>query len=817
MASGKRIPQKPCSSLSLSVMAVLSVGIIGCQDTPTDVTDAPVQLAVGSASVAAPADVFVDDDNAGGVENGTSWATAFGNLNDALASATDVDSDGAIAIWIAEGTYVPSAVYSPGGVEGGAYGEKARSAGGALEAQYEADRDAGFLNTFYLRDGVGLYGGFRGLSGGGDANDRDTPAFRTILSGDVLGNDKLKRDHPRYRDFRADNVWHVTSAGNDTPTLGGGAVLMDGLTIEGGDAVDAPFDGVPGFVWRHGDGGGLYAHNSDVSLNDLVVERNESIIGGGIVLRTRTTFTTSFVATHSTFRDNHAGDVEPGPGFTGGAIFVFGAFAGSTGLIENSTFTENTAGGGGGGAVVAFGVTMTVRNNHFEGNAVRHAGGALQSRSFPTPATKYIIEDNTFTANFAGDRSGAVDMVAGDVELRRNVFLNNRSDANNGDGGGAVAVARGENNIVEDNHFEGNTSGGNGGAGLFGLDNDVITLRNNTYIANRSEGFGGGYSIIGGLVTSTGEIFEANSALEAGGAVSVLAFFPPQSASISGATFDGNFAEGLNSPNVDAVLASVGFAFPDPTHAGGAISNALDATLTINDSKFENNYAVNGKGGAIANGGSLIEVIGPGFTLLNGAVLTVNNSVFNGNNALADDGGAISSERIEANINSPVTVEVNESDFDENSASGNGGAVSAEAVTFDSFKDHYNFNTAGGNGGALYFKDATGALKKETFKDNDADGLGDSMYLEGSPLGLKNITIEGEDGNDVVIVADISSPTAAGVSGPAGVGAVGSTEARRMSLDGFARRWKFLLCDDDLRKLSLETGALECSIDGSGR
>ncbi len=130
MPSGKRISQKPCSSLSLSLMAVLTAGIIGCQDTPTGVTDAPVQLAVGSASVAAPADAFVDNDNAGGTEDGASWATAFGNLNDALASATDVDGDGAISIWIAEGTYVPSAVYSPGGVEGGAYGEEARSGSG---------------------------------------------------------------------------------------------------------------------------------------------------------------------------------------------------------------------------------------------------------------------------------------------------------------------------------------------------------------------------------------------------------------------------------------------------------------------------------------------------------------------------------------------------------------------------------------------------------------------------------------------------------------------------------------------------------------
>ena len=53
-----------------------------------------------------------------------------------------------------------------------------------------------------------------------------------------------------------------------------------------------------------------------------------------------------------------------------------------------------------------------------------------------------IIEDNTFTSNFAGDRAGAVDMQA-EMELRRNVFMHNRTDANDAlnavVGGGAVA------------------------------------------------------------------------------------------------------------------------------------------------------------------------------------------------------------------------------------------------------------------------------------------------------------------------------------------------------------------------------------------
>ena len=61
---------------------------------------------------------------------------------------------------------------------------------------------------------------------------------------------------------------------------------MDGLTIEGGDAVgtiDEAGRAVDLPSQRHRNGGGLYAVRNDVTLNDVVVQQNESFwIGGGI-------------------------------------------------------------------------------------------------------------------------------------------------------------------------------------------------------------------------------------------------------------------------------------------------------------------------------------------------------------------------------------------------------------------------------------------------------------------------------------------------------------------------------------------------------
>ncbi len=89
------------------------------------------------------------------------------------------------------------------------------------------------------------------------------------------------------------------------------------------------------------------------------------------------------------------------------------------------------------------------------------------------------------------------------------------------------------------------------------------------------------------------------------------------------------------------------------------------------------------------------------------------------------------------------------------------------------------------------------------------------MYLEGSSLSLKNIKIEGEDGDDIVTVPG-ASPGAPLVSGPAaGVPAGESTEL------GFRGKFRFLLCDDELREsdddLEENLGQFGCSIDGPGR
>ena len=108
---------------------------------------------------------YVDAD-AAGANDGSSWAKAYGDLQNALAAATSGDE-----VWVAEGAYKPTS---------------------------GTDRTI----SFQLVEGVALYGGFAGTEGARD--QRDWAAHKTILSGDI-GNPGDS----------SDNSYHVVVGGED--------------------------------------------------------------------------------------------------------------------------------------------------------------------------------------------------------------------------------------------------------------------------------------------------------------------------------------------------------------------------------------------------------------------------------------------------------------------------------------------------------------------------------------------------------------------------------------------------------------------------
>ena len=255
--------------------------------------------------------------------NGTSWASAFDNLNDALAEET------ATEVWVAAGTYRPS---GPGG-----------------------DQAA----TFQLVNGVRVFGGFAGGETGFD--ERDPGANPTILSGDLNGDDE-----PDWTN-RYDNSYHVvTGSGTDETTVLDGFIVTGGSTLDSGDAGNLgagmlSVDGSPTVqrcVFRDniaGVGGGMYLESDGrPAVINCGFFGNKSLTnGGGAEVRADARLI------NSVFSGNYAR-------WAGGGLYAYSCEP----TVANCTFSMNVGRSGGAGGVHYLGSesVMTLANCVFWGN-----------------------------------------------------------------------------------------------------------------------------------------------------------------------------------------------------------------------------------------------------------------------------------------------------------------------------------------------------------------------------------------------------------------------------------------------------------------
>lgn len=144
-----------------------------------------------------PDAVFVNL-NATGNNDGSSWADAYTDLQDAIDN-TAVGKQ----IWVAKGTYFPSSF--------------------AVTSQ-QNNRD----RTFLVNKGVFIYGGFDGTET--SINQRDVTNNPTILSGD-FNQDDTSALLPNTSN-RQDNAYHVVTVKGFSSFN----PLLDGFTITGGNA-----------------------------------------------------------------------------------------------------------------------------------------------------------------------------------------------------------------------------------------------------------------------------------------------------------------------------------------------------------------------------------------------------------------------------------------------------------------------------------------------------------------------------------------------------------------------------------------------------
>jgi len=448
-------------------------------------------------------------------QDGTSWQTAFATLQDALdMAAGTAESD---EIWVAEGTYVPTKVYAPNGIVGGA-----------------AALNTAHLKTFDLPDRVAIRGGFSGHEG--SSSRRWSNSRRTVLSGGGVS-------------------WHVVTAGNDIAHTGVRATLS-GLTIRdgnaqgpAGDLLFAPFsyghnlggglyvafDSVIEVANVHfdhnaagGDGAGLFSINSTLAVAGSRFSHNAAGFRGGAVEVFNTYETTAHRASISTsvFEDNTS--------VLGGAIVGEGTFPNKNSSfdINESTFERNTAVEG--GAIVFDSLTTTVRNSRFESNLATVNAGALATTNIVDtianaalfgPGHAFIkfattIANCEFSNNVAQGDQVAHDALGGGPASGVNFPLG---------GGALVAYMNGYLNVVNSWFRNNIAENGDGGAILNGRSEaqnifstgadafDVATaIANSTFVGNKAlTGNGGAIASLPGSVLSLPERTLENTTLSA--------------------------------------------------------------------------------------------------------------------------------------------------------------------------------------------------------------------------------------------------------------------------------------------------------------
>lgn len=367
-----------------------------------------------------------------GTGDGSSWAKATGNLQAAINASVAGDE-----VWVAAGSYRPDSLINP---------KKITS------------------ETFFLKDGVSLYGGFAGNETSKEARQLKATGKpydfvnETVLNADDEEPDVWRRKIADATSYRF--VWETVdnqvpgTASNSTHVLYAADVIkthteINGFTLTGGNAN----------VWKvKAAGGALYAQGN-VSLKACRVVKNSAY------------FTGQSIEDSNTY---------------GGAVFLNGA--GSASISDcyfDSNYSHSSYGNGVGGAVYV--KNATVQNCEFIDCVGEDAGGAIYG-------DKATISNCTFTRCYAG--SGGAIFNSGGMVSGATV-----SDCSGLKGGGIFNTGTIKHakiyNCYADAEDFGPDMGGQGG-GIFNLEGNVM----GSVVYNNYSFRGAGIYLCGGKIVN---------------------------------------------------------------------------------------------------------------------------------------------------------------------------------------------------------------------------------------------------------------------------------------------------------------------------
>jgi hypothetical protein len=262
-------------------------------------------------------------------------------------------------------------------------------------------------------------------------------------------------------------------------------VTLEHLTITGGDAAAAAGTPSPGSSI----GGGLYADQAHVTIQNSQIVSNSGAYAGGVCARGG-----SLTLGASTVVSNNGGiDARDGTATLSGNVIrsndAYGVLLEyTTATLDGNAIYSNTSQYTGGG-VVAQMSTVTFTNNILSGNTALEDGGAVYLR---WDAATLI--GNTISGNTASRSGGGLAILESPATFAGNVVTGNVAGA----GGGGLFVGYGMDSrpiTLTNNVFAGNTSGSEGG-GLLAVSTPA-TMINTVIVDNQSGQDGSGCHIDG--------------------------------------------------------------------------------------------------------------------------------------------------------------------------------------------------------------------------------------------------------------------------------------------------------------------------------
>jgi predicted outer membrane repeat protein len=488
-----------------------------------------IAFVLGAYNTATAGRIIYVDADAAGANNGSSWQNAYNYIQDALADANSAAKP--VEIRVAGGTYRPDE--------------------DTLHPIGTGDRQA----MFQLLNGVNIKGGYAGLDQSDLPDGRNVDKYRSILSGDLNGNDSEWEyfEWQNIFDFtcdpnRSENSYTVvTGSSTDSTAVLNGFTITAGHSnnqdpcdthIDGGGMVN--FCGSPTVIdcafYRNSarsdegnynpDGGGMFNSNSNPALRNckfienFVFGGNTSSHGGGMC-----NINSNPTLTNCLFKNNIAEGYDSE--YYGGAIYNFQ----SSPTLTDCSFFDNWAHWGG---AVCNGDTdsnTTIKRCTFTGNYANDNGGAILS------AAGNVI-DCTFTDNEAYTYGGGV--LCGNLTLINCAFNRNKASA-----GGGVYVYFGYSATMKNCTFIANTAGDGGGlynsGGWYEHPNNVTVITNCSFSGNSAYWGGGMYNGWNRNATVTNCVLSGNSARKGGGI-----YYCASDQTLRNCTFSGNLADNGN-------------------------------------------------------------------------------------------------------------------------------------------------------------------------------------------------------------------------------------------------------------------------------